>query len=161
MHILHSPCLCNHTQNAEPSTYMHMAHTPPLLTLQLLSAHSYTHSFTHSHLHSPSSSSLLRARVSAISLTMGCSLASRTWRCSWRNSAERGGWGVCVKNECVCSEGEGGGHMSAKVCDWGMHVLGECVQTCYTIRHHETSQNTICTTYEMPSDIIGHCETRW
>ena len=81
MHISYPPCLCNHTQNDEPSTCMH-SHTLPLLTLQLLLAHSHTHSFTHSHLHSPSSSSLLRARVSAISLTMGCSLASRTWRCS-------------------------------------------------------------------------------
>ena len=32
----------------------------------------------------------------------------------------RGEGSACVKDECVSSEGEGG--MSARVCNWGMHV---------------------------------------
>ena len=86
MYISYPPCLCNCTPcTNHPHSYMHMhALTHSLLHLpsSFSLLHSHTHSFTHSLLHSPSSSSLLRARVSAISLTMGCSLASRTWRCS-------------------------------------------------------------------------------
>ena len=96
---------------------------------------SHTHSFTHSLLHTITSSHThsFTHPPAPLCCELGCQLSPSQWVAIWPQEhggapeetqlKEDGGGGVrgegsaCVKDECVCSEGEGGGHMSAKVCE--------------------------------------------